>query len=311
MENRFIVIGVFVLALTMLYGCLASGTIFNAFTPYFGFDFQDEGVWLVAESTVDRTPPFYTYVGFNVYDEDLNGESLTLATTTYDTGNGVCGVHGCGDGERYFAILSDSCPSIDSLKIIDFPPGAYGTITWSMDTLRGETNTLSNLETIEYAWCNDAPNQQGTKATLTRSYTFTNDPPDCGDGTCSYGETESTCPEDCGCDYDGICESERGETSTSCSDCATVYCDHDGVCEPSQGETITTCPSDCDQASNYCSDNTPYGECSETTLGFKCVDGELVEDSSCEKDDQDDILDYWGWIVGIIIGVAVLIYWKG
>ncbi len=51
----------------------------------------------------------------------------------------------------------------------------------------------------------------------------------CGDNSCDFPETSSTCPADCGCHSNGVCEAERGENSWNCpDDCKTIaeanYC---------------------------------------------------------------------------------------
>ena len=56
------------------------------------------------------------------------------------------------------------------------------------------------------------------------------------------GENEITCPEECGCDNDGVCEVMRGESEANCVDCG---CDYDSECEFERGETTQSCPSDC------------------------------------------------------------------
>jgi len=51
----------------------------------------------------------------------------------------------------------------------------------------------------------------------------------CGDGSCDFPEDSSTCPADCGCHSNGVCEAERGENFWNCpDDCKTIaeanYC---------------------------------------------------------------------------------------
>ena len=71
-------------------------------------------------------------------------------------------------------------------------------------------------------------------------------PPECGDGYCDPEyETPENCPEDCGCNYNGICEPERGETAANCPDCVEPICNNNGICEPELGENCQNCPEDC------------------------------------------------------------------
>jgi hypothetical protein len=103
----------------------------------------------------------------------------------------------------------------------------------------------------------------------------------CGDGVCSVGEDECSCPEpECagiGTCGDGLCCPSRDENVCSCPDdcleedavtCPDSYCcpderaagncepdcgmcgDH--VCEPDKGEDSCTCPGDCTDATSVC-----------------------------------------------------------
>lgn len=70
----------------------------------------------------------------------------------------------------------------------------------------------------------------------------------CGDGVCNgrFGENEESCSEDCGCNFNDICEPGRGEDQNTCSDC--VVCG-DGICvspwEDNDAFEGTYCPEDC------------------------------------------------------------------
>ena len=98
-----------------------------------------------------------------------------------------------------------------------------------------------------------------------------NPPSECGDGTCSDGETHATCASDCPSSGptcgDGVCNGD--ETSSSCAtDCPTSgpFCG-DGAC--SNGETSATCATDCPQTA--CS--TQADNCTGETV---CVAGSCV-----------------------------------
>ncbi|HEU5058288.1 MAG TPA: multicopper oxidase family protein [Kofleriaceae bacterium] len=78
--------------------------------------------------------------------------------------------------------------------------------------------------------------------------------PACGDQTCDTGETQCTCPSDCGAPpaSETVCtgggdEDCDGQADCADSDCAgapqCVTCDGDGLCEP--GESCTSCSADC------------------------------------------------------------------
>ncbi|ATB35287.1 hypothetical protein CYFUS_000699 [Cystobacter fuscus] len=95
----------------------------------------------------------------------------------------------------------------------------------------------------------------------------------CGDGLC-YGETQNSCPEDCGYPSycgDGVCSPAAGESDLNCaSDC---YCG-DNLCNGS--ETVNTCPRDCgcpNQCGNgVCNNNESTVTC-WTDCGTRCGDG--------------------------------------
>jgi hypothetical protein len=114
-----------------------------------------------------------------------------------------------------------------------------------------------------------------------------NCPEDCGlgcnyDSICDFGESFTSCPdcmiESCG---NMFCEPIFGESEETCpSDCGSVVCG-DGVCEVKEGENSENCPTDCkrtrcgngicepdENEENCCLDcKCSYGEC----VGNKCM----------------------------------------
>ncbi len=102
--------------------------------------------------------------------------------------------------------------------------------------------------------------------------------PTCGDGGCDYGESQLSCPQDCGADYcgDGQCDLE--EDAMSCpADCGG-FCG-DMICAPP--ETLETCFLDC---SGFCGD----GECGSMEDATACpLDcGGTCGNMACDADEN-------------------------
>ena len=58
-------------------------------------------------------------------------------------------------------------------------------------------------------------------------------------GICDSWENADYCLSDCGCNNDGTCQSERGESISNCwMDCG---CNSNAICEPGRGEAIGNC----------------------------------------------------------------------
>jgi len=91
-------------------------------------------------------------------------------------------------------------------------------------------------------------------------------------GICDNGENADFCSSDCGCNYDGTCQSERGETVDTCgNDCG---CNSNAICEPGRGEAYGNCE-DCSGNSggnNLCPGGWmgPYGACEYPQPGSHC-----------------------------------------
>jgi hypothetical protein len=94
----------------------------------------------------------------------------------------------------------------------------------------------------------------------------------CGNGICSAPETTVSCPADCACDGDGICEGTQGENINNCvDDCTTCG---DTFCAGS--ENASTCAADCPTA---CGDTVCTGSESASNCASDCA--AVCGDSSC------------------------------
>jgi len=111
--------------------------------------------------------------------------------------------------------------------------------------------------------------------------------PQCGNGKCESGEYSSNCPSDCpttsGCNYNGTCESSKGETPQNCSDCyPAMTCNSNGTCEAAKGETASNCPSDCPTSTGFgCAGM--CGKASKESSGKTCYC-----DDACAKQSPPD-----------------------
>ena len=80
-------------------------------------------------------------------------------------------------------------------------------------------------------------------------------------GICDNGENADFCSSDCGCNYDGTCQSERGETVDTCgNDCG---CNSNAICEPGRGEVYGNCE-DCSNSGG----GGGYNPCSGGWMGM-------------------------------------------
>ena len=163
----------------------------------------------------------------------------------------------CGDGRCSNGETGTSCPA-------DCSGCGNGIVEGTEQCDKGSANTDTPCATPSYS---NPPMTCSTCTTSCQINTVVG--PYCGDGMCSDGETQTSCPADClGCGNGSIdpgeqCDDGPNNTNTpcptpaygnppnTCSTCtksctiATVlgpYCG-DGTCET--GETKTSCPADC------------------------------------------------------------------
>ena len=112
--------------------------------------------------------------------------------------------------------------------------------------------------------------QAGCVATAT---TFC--PPTCNDGACDPGETCASCPADCCCNNDTVCNPPNETCATCPGDCGPCGCNNNGACDP--GETCAGCPGDCPATCNtngVCEPNPPNCEpagCADCQTQFWCT----------------------------------------
>ncbi|EPX57944.1 hypothetical protein D187_004478 [Cystobacter fuscus DSM 2262] len=116
--------------------------------------------------------------------------------------------------------------------------------------------------------CPAIPLAAGEQSALLPSYCYY-----CGDGMCQGGESQYSCPDDCGYPSycgDGVCSAAAGESDLNCAtDC---YCG-DNLCNGS--ESVNTCPRDCGCpnlcGNGVCNNNETTGTC-WTDCGTLCGD---------------------------------------
>ena len=155
---------------------------------------------------------------------------IALAQCAQSTGCLSGGTTGptCGDGKCEQGETSKSCPK-DCDTAAATCKGACG----------GQADAGG-------CWCDNVCESQGDCCADKKQYCGAG--PKCGDGKCEQGESQKSCPKDCGTPTatcgNGKCE--QGETSQSCAqDCGPPKpnCGN-GICE-APFESSESCPKDC------------------------------------------------------------------
>ena len=202
-----------------------------------------------------------------------------------------------------FVILIVSLPSLVFAigDCIDYDKGRdYNVSSYIIDENGLRRNDYcSNNTLVEYV----CENNKGTA-------TFYVCPRGCEEGACTAffvsdicnfnglceqdkGESNINCLPDCPviCNYDGICEEYYGENEAGCSDCQKIVslCNMNGKCELGYNETYVACPDDC-----YCGD----GICDFE----EGRDNSCLEDCDINCEDSDGGTDYYlrGSIKGLV-----------
>lgn len=229
-----VLMGAGLLLLLYFTGSVLTMATVPSFLPYFEAWVAEDGVYIGA-NPIERGGEYYSFVAYAQETSTLNGESLTLATTPFDSGNGVCGIYDCGgtnpEGNQvYIAITGDVCPDMYNFKIYDVGPTVEGAFSTTIMSARGGATDLLYLQDVAMtAACQDIIEDcEGAQCdyqvgafTLTHTFTGSGDPV-CGNDICETGEDETNCPADCSA--------------------TPPYCG-DGQCN--NDETPTTCPEDC------------------------------------------------------------------
>jgi len=105
----------------------------------------------------------------------------------------------------------------------------------------------------------------------------------CGDGSCSGGETATSCCDDCGSCGDGVCCPGNENAATCCDDCGGCTSCGNGICDSGETDCPGSCPSDCSPVcgDGCCTGSESCSSCSTDCPPTSCTPGETQPCGAC------------------------------
>lgn len=270
------------------HGALISATTltdYNSCASYCG----DKGAGCYLQS-ISGSPNCKCYSGLNI-NAKCSGEQVAF-TNLADTN--TCSDYCTKSGASCFAYGANS--GISSVNCVCYSGSATSSSNWAGGVCRGANcvssssitgNAISNTESEFGKGITGFAVSEGNVTDYSNAI-CQSCRAKCGDGICSENENYIKCPGDCKLKTcgDDRCQSELGETTTSCpydcsATCGNGWCD--GL-EPFLGNCRQDCGSRC-------------GTSADCNSGSMCIAGACIPDSLCQK--QSDCISQARCVAGV------------
>lgn len=184
--------------------------------------------------------------GNGVCDEGENCLSCPVDCVSGTTGGFECGNGVCEDGETCFTCSKDCAGDGAEFCCSGGPDTSFTDTVVSCTDERCGLNECDTEASPLVAYCCGDDTCGGLETEMNCAVDGCVEL--CGNGSCEVeeGENTSTCPVDCHCNFDGICDPHEliDNCELDCT-CGNLICDVD------LGENVENCPSDCACNANY------------------------------------------------------------